>query len=60
MLRSGIVVLAGSNDWTHARAAADAYTRTLASYPKWFRSAGQGALNEESTMASWWSHRCRF
>lgn len=52
-----LVVLAGSTDWAHARAAADAYTRTLALYPKWFGPTEQGALNEEAAMASWWSHR---
>jgi predicted exporter len=54
-----LVVLAGSTDWTHARAAADAYTRTLALYPNWLAPTEQSALNADAAMASWWSHRAQ-
>jgi predicted exporter len=51
------VVLVGSTDWSRARTAADAYSRSLALHPEWFGAVEQGTLDEEQAMAPWWSHR---
>jgi predicted exporter len=52
-----LVVLVGSGDWARARAAAGAYTRTLARHPAWFGPTEQGALDDDTALASWWAHR---
>ncbi len=52
-----LVVLAGDRDWSRARAAAAAYTHVLDQHREWFGPVDQGAIDESTAMAPWWTHR---
>ena len=52
-----VVVLAGSTDWSQARAAGAAFTKIINRHPDWFNSGAAAALNQDSALAPWWAHR---